>query len=254
MGVVFGLFAAFYYWIELLAGLKYSDILAKLHFWLTFVGVNLTFFPMHFLGLAGMPRRIPDYPDVYWAWNFSSSVGSLVSIFGVFLFFFIIYDLFSTNNLFFQLNNNIYIMIFNSSMEDSSIFAALKGLYNGTTSIYVFNKYSFFNAFNFKFSYTYLNRILWANFFSTYTFFFAAYSSIYTTSFYSDLHKYVFKQFVPVLMLFSDSSNFEENKYKFNNLYNFRFFSYIIDLSVTNKVFFYILKAFLKLDNISFFK
>ena len=61
MGVVFGLFAGFYYWIELMTGLKYSDILGKLHFWLTFVGVNLTFFPMHFLGIAGMPRRIPDY-------------------------------------------------------------------------------------------------------------------------------------------------------------------------------------------------
>jgi heme/copper-type cytochrome/quinol oxidase subunit 1 len=65
MGVVFALFGAFYYWIEFLTGLKFSDILANLHFWLTFVGVNLTFFPMHFLGIAGMPRRIPDYPDIY---------------------------------------------------------------------------------------------------------------------------------------------------------------------------------------------
>lgn len=60
MGVVFGLSAGFYYWIEIITSLKYSDILGKMHFWLTFVGVNLTFFPMHFLGVAGMPRRIPD--------------------------------------------------------------------------------------------------------------------------------------------------------------------------------------------------
>ena len=94
MGVVFGLFAAFYYWIELFTGLKYSDLLGRLHFWLTFIGVNLTFFPMHFLGLAGMPRRIPDYPDVYWGWNYICSVGSLVSVFGVIIFFIIILDFF----------------------------------------------------------------------------------------------------------------------------------------------------------------
>jgi len=61
MGVVFGLFAAFYYWLEYFIGLKYSDHLGRLHFWLTFVGVNLTFFPMHFLGLAGMPRGFPIF-------------------------------------------------------------------------------------------------------------------------------------------------------------------------------------------------
>lgn len=60
MGVVFGLFAAFYNWIDVIFSVKYSDVLGRLHFWLTFVGTNLTFFPMHLLGLAGMPRRIPD--------------------------------------------------------------------------------------------------------------------------------------------------------------------------------------------------
>jgi cytochrome c oxidase subunit 1 len=60
MGVVFGLFAAFYNWIDVIFAVKYSDVLGRLHFWLTFVGTNLTFFPMHLLGLAGMPRRIPD--------------------------------------------------------------------------------------------------------------------------------------------------------------------------------------------------
>ena len=65
MGVVFGLFAAFYLWYDFLSGVRYPDCLGKLHFWFSFIGVNLVFFPMHFLGLAGMPRRIPDYPDIY---------------------------------------------------------------------------------------------------------------------------------------------------------------------------------------------
>jgi cytochrome c oxidase subunit 1 len=91
MGVVFGLFAAFYFWIDVIAGLKYSDVLGRIHFWVTFAGVNLTFFPMHFLGLAGMPRRIPDYPDIYWSWNYISSVGSLVSVIGVSIFLWVIW-------------------------------------------------------------------------------------------------------------------------------------------------------------------
>jgi cytochrome c oxidase subunit I len=91
MGVVFSLFAGFYYWLEKVTGYKYSEILAKIHFWLTFIGVNLTFFPMHFLGLAGMPRRIPDYPDSFAEWNFVASFGSQVTVIATFLFFYIVY-------------------------------------------------------------------------------------------------------------------------------------------------------------------
>jgi len=89
MGAVFAFFAAFYYWIEKILGFKYNVYLGQLQFYLTFIGVNLTFFPMHFLGLAGMPRRIPDYPDVYGFWNYIESVGSLLSVVGIFLFFYL---------------------------------------------------------------------------------------------------------------------------------------------------------------------
>ena len=69
---------------------------ARLHFWTTFIGVNLTFFPMHFLGLAGMPRRIPDYPDAYSGWNFISSLGAMISFVGVFIFGYILYDIYQS--------------------------------------------------------------------------------------------------------------------------------------------------------------
>jgi cytochrome c oxidase subunit 1 len=96
MGAVFGIFAGFYYWIGKMCGRKYPEKLGQIHFWITFVGVNLTFFPMHFLGLAGMPRRIPDYPDAYSGWNAVASFGSYVSLVGMFLFFYIVYVTFTS--------------------------------------------------------------------------------------------------------------------------------------------------------------
>jgi cytochrome c oxidase subunit 1 len=95
MGAVFAMFAGFYYWIPFITGSRYNEELAQTHFWITFFGVNLTFFPMHFLGLAGMPRRIPDYPDAFSFWNGFISYGSLLSVVGVLLFFYVIWDLFS---------------------------------------------------------------------------------------------------------------------------------------------------------------
>nr|YP_009711089.1 cytochrome c oxidase subunit 1 [Turbinellus floccosus]QGI24484.1 cytochrome c oxidase subunit 1 [Turbinellus floccosus] len=95
MGAVFGLFAGFYYWAPKIVGLTYNELLGKIHFWTLFVGVNLTFFPQHFLGLAGMPRRIPDYADAYAEWNAISSFGSIVSVVATVLFGYIIYDLFT---------------------------------------------------------------------------------------------------------------------------------------------------------------
>jgi cytochrome c oxidase subunit 1 len=96
MGAVFAVFSGFYFWLEKMIKLKYPEILGKIHFWITFVGVNITFFPMHFLGLAGMPRRIPDYPDAYSNWNSIASYGSYISLIGAFFFMYIIYATFLT--------------------------------------------------------------------------------------------------------------------------------------------------------------
>jgi heme/copper-type cytochrome/quinol oxidase subunit 1 len=96
MGAVYAIFAAFYYWIGKITGRGYSELLGKVHFWSFFVGVNVTFFPMHFLGLAGMPRRVPDYPDAFAGFNLIASYGSFISLCSVVLFAYIIYDVVST--------------------------------------------------------------------------------------------------------------------------------------------------------------
>lgn len=87
MGALFSIYAGWYYWIGKMSGKPYPQLVSKIHFWLTFIGVNLIFFPQHFLGLAGMPRRIPDYPDAYALWNFWSSVGYGVMAVGLIFFF-----------------------------------------------------------------------------------------------------------------------------------------------------------------------
>jgi cytochrome c oxidase subunit 1 len=79
MGAVFAFFAGFYYWVEKISGYDFPEYLGYVHFFLTFIGVNITFLPMHFLGIAGMPRRIPDYPDAYGGWNTLESFGSMIS-------------------------------------------------------------------------------------------------------------------------------------------------------------------------------
>jgi cytochrome c oxidase subunit I len=96
LGAVFAIFAGFYYWFPKMSGRMLSEGLGKLHFWITFVGVNVTFFPMHFVGLAGMPRRIPDYPDAYAGWNMVSTYGSYISAFGVLIFLWALVKAFSS--------------------------------------------------------------------------------------------------------------------------------------------------------------
>jgi cytochrome c oxidase subunit 1 len=92
MGAVFALFSAWYFWIPKMLGLEYDQVKGKAHFWVMFIGVNVTFFPQHFLGLQGMPRRISDYPDGFAGWNLISSFGSVISVSATWLFLFIIYQ------------------------------------------------------------------------------------------------------------------------------------------------------------------
>jgi cytochrome c oxidase subunit I len=93
MGAVFSMFAGFYHWIYKMTGQHYNDFYSKIHFWVTFIGVNMTFFPMHFLGMAGMPRRIPDYPDAFSGWNSVASIGAFISFTGTLIFVYILYDI-----------------------------------------------------------------------------------------------------------------------------------------------------------------
>jgi len=91
MGAVFALFAGWYFWVPKMLGLNYNIFLSKIQYWILFIGVNLTFFPQHFLGLQGMPRRISDYPDAFAGWNLISSLGSIVSVVAAWLFLHIVY-------------------------------------------------------------------------------------------------------------------------------------------------------------------
>lgn len=90
IGAAFALFAGFYYWFPKISGKQHSECLAKIHFFMLFIGVNLTFLPQHFAGMMGMPRRIPDYPDIFALWNKLSSIGAFVSFGSIILFLFIV--------------------------------------------------------------------------------------------------------------------------------------------------------------------
>jgi len=212
MGVVFGLFGGFYYWIEYLTGLKYSDLLGKLHFWLTFVGVNLTFFPMHFLGIAGMPRRISDYPDIYWSWNYVSSVGSLVSVFGIIVFFIGLIQLFLNFNYFFQVYNSKYVIVL-----ANKIFAKDKA-----KSVYIYPKYNFFNKYKFKTSHIfydyYMLLIFWKQNFMELNFYnneadgfiYDFFDNFNKFSVFRDFSDFLKKQWTPFFLLF----HVDVNSYK----------------------------------------
>jgi cytochrome c oxidase subunit 1 len=96
LGAVFSIFAGFYYWIGKMSGRGYPEFPARVHFWLTFIGVNLTFFPQHFLGLSGMPRRYPDYPQAFAGWNMVSSIGAYISGIASLVFLYVCYRIFTS--------------------------------------------------------------------------------------------------------------------------------------------------------------
>jgi cytochrome c oxidase subunit 1 len=131
MGAVFAIFSGFYHWFAHITSKTHNEFLAQLHFWLFFVGVNITFFPMHYLGMSGMPRRIPDYPLAYEYWNTIASAGSLMSLLSLLIFFWTFLDAFyfSTENK--KYNKNLGVSLFEFH------------------SVLFYNRYGFSRAVNF---------------------------------------------------------------------------------------------------------
>ncbi len=92
MGAVFALFAGFYYWFPIITTYEPNSVWSTVHFYLLFIGVNITFGPMHLLGLSGMPRRILNYPDVFLYYNSMASIGSIISFISIFCFMVSLYS------------------------------------------------------------------------------------------------------------------------------------------------------------------
>lgn len=120
LGVVFGVFGAYYFWSPKMFGLYFNEKLAQIQFWILFIGANLTFMPQHFLGLQGLPRRYPNYPDAYYGWNLVSSFGSIVSTVSIILFFYILHDQF-VNGVANKFNNTALVNNIDPDFTESNI-------------------------------------------------------------------------------------------------------------------------------------
>lgn len=119
IGAVFAIFTRVFHWWPIMFNFYFNEFLRKIHFWIIFIGVNVTFFPQHFLGLNGIPRRYRDYPDYYYFWNLISSLGSILRIISVSVFIFILYNL--INNKFKIFNNFFRIVLIDWSVQTTPL-------------------------------------------------------------------------------------------------------------------------------------
>nr|BAJ53348.1 cytochrome oxidase subunit I [Pristomyrmex punctatus] len=130
MGAVFAIIASFIYWFPLMSGVSLNNYILNIQFMSMFIGVNLTFFPQHFLGLSGMPRRYSDYPDTFLTWNIISSIGSIISMISLMMLMFIIWESLSSRRM---IINNFFL---NSSLEWFNMYPPLNHSYNEIPAIF----------------------------------------------------------------------------------------------------------------------
>nr|YP_010872824.1 cytochrome c oxidase subunit I [Pheidole nodus]WGV34019.1 cytochrome c oxidase subunit I [Pheidole nodus] len=129
MGAVFAIIAGFIHWFPLITGFTLNDFYLNIQFFSMFIGVNMTFFPQHFLGLSGMPRRYSDYPDTFLAWNIISSIGSMISMLSLTLLIYIIWEALS------EKKKIINMFFLNASLEWQNSYPPLNHSYNETPAI-----------------------------------------------------------------------------------------------------------------------
>nr|AUT77301.1 cytochrome c oxidase subunit I [Polyrhachis dives] len=129
MGAVFAIIASFIHWFPLITGFSLNNFLLNIQFFSMFIGVNITFFPQHFLGLSGMPRRYSDYPDSFLSWNIISSIGSFISIMSLMMLMFLIWEALSSKRII------INLFYLNSSLEWLNSYPPLNHSYNEIPSI-----------------------------------------------------------------------------------------------------------------------